>query len=150
MTEKLTTYDHANALADDEEIAFFMADALKTDDAAYIAKALGVVARAKGLLKPSLQRIKMVDIIGIYHQDEGKSMDTARIFQSGRSQAIRLPKEYRFAGTEVKVKHVGNAVLLMPSDQPWGILATALSMFEPGFTLERSQPDEQVRETLLP
>jgi antitoxin VapB len=77
-------------------------------------------------------------------------MDTARIFQSGRSQAIRLPKEYRFAGTEVKVKHVGNAVLLMPADQPWGILPTALSLFEPGFTLERSQPDEQVRDNLLP
>lgn len=150
MTEKLTTYDPATALVDDEEIAFFMADALETGDAAYSAKALGVVARAKGLLKPSLQRIKMVDIIGIYHRDEGKAMDTARIFQSGRSQAIRLPKEYRFAGTEVKVKHIGNAVLLMPSDQPWGILPTALSMFEPGFTLERSQPDEQVRETLLP
>ena len=92
----------------------------------------------------------MVVIIGRYHRDQRKTMDTARIFQSGRSQAIRLPKEYRFAGTEVKVKHVGNAVLLMPSDQPWGILPTALSLFEPGFTLERSQPDEQLRETLLP
>jgi probable addiction module antidote protein len=49
MTEKLTTYDPANALVDDEEIAFFMADALETGDAAYIAKALGVVARAKGM-----------------------------------------------------------------------------------------------------
>lgn len=92
----------------------------------------------------------MVAIIGTYHQDEEKTMDTARIFQSSRSQTIRLPKEYRFAGTEVKVKHIGNAALSMPSDQPWGILPTALSLFEPGFTLERSQPDEQVRETLLP
>lgn len=49
MTEKLTTYDPDNALVDDEEIAFFMADALETGDAAYIAKALGVVARAKGM-----------------------------------------------------------------------------------------------------
>lgn len=47
MTEKLTTYDPATALVDDEEIAFFMADAFETGDAAYIAKALGVVARAK-------------------------------------------------------------------------------------------------------
>jgi antitoxin VapB len=61
-----------------------------------------------------------------------------------------LPKEYRFAGTEVKVKHIANAVLLMPSDQPGGILPTALSLFEPGFTLKRSQPVEQLRETLLP
>src|SRR5690606_30617401 len=37
------------ALVDDEDIAFFMADAFETGDAAYIAKALGVVARAKGM-----------------------------------------------------------------------------------------------------
>lgn len=63
MTEKLTTYDPATALVDGEEIAFFMADALKTSDAAYIAKALGVVARAKGLSKLSLQRIKTVVLL---------------------------------------------------------------------------------------
>ncbi len=49
MTEKLTTYDPASALVDDEEIAFFMADVFETGDAAYIAKALGIVARAKGM-----------------------------------------------------------------------------------------------------
>jgi probable addiction module antidote protein len=49
MAEKLTTYDPASALVNNEEIAFFMADALETGDAAYIAKALGVVARAKGM-----------------------------------------------------------------------------------------------------
>ena len=49
MAEKLTTYDPAAALVDDEEIAFFMADAFETGDVAYIAKALGVVARAKGM-----------------------------------------------------------------------------------------------------
>lgn len=49
MTDKLTTYDPANALVDDEEIAFFMADAFETGDTAYIAKALGIVARAKGM-----------------------------------------------------------------------------------------------------
>lgn len=43
------TYDPAAALMDDEEIAFFMADAFETGDANYIAKALGVVARAKGM-----------------------------------------------------------------------------------------------------
>lgn len=49
MTEQLTSYDPAAALVDDEEMAFFMADAFETGDAAYIAKALGVVARAKGM-----------------------------------------------------------------------------------------------------
>jgi antitoxin VapB len=59
-------------------------------------------------------------------------MDTARLFQSGRSQAVRLPKEYRFAGTEVVVQHFGNGVLLLPLDDPWQTLETALSLFEPG------------------
>ena len=49
MAEKLTNYDPATALVDDDEIAFFMSDALATGDAAFIAKALGVVARAKGM-----------------------------------------------------------------------------------------------------
>jgi len=38
-------------------------------------------------------------------------MVTARLFASGRSQAVRLPKEYRFIGTDVVVKHFGNGVL---------------------------------------
>lgn len=53
MTKQLTTYDPAAALVDQEEIAFFMADAFETGDAAYIAKALGVVARAKGMTEIS-------------------------------------------------------------------------------------------------
>ncbi|ESS60130.1 helix-turn-helix family protein [Enterobacter cloacae S611] len=46
---KLTPYDPAAALVNDEAIAVFMADALETGDAAYIARALGVIARAKGM-----------------------------------------------------------------------------------------------------
>ncbi len=53
MTKQLTTYDPAAALVDQEEIAFFMADAFETGDAAYIAKALGVVARSKGMTEIS-------------------------------------------------------------------------------------------------
>jgi probable addiction module antidote protein len=53
LTEQLIAYDPAAALVDDEEIAAFMADAFETGDAAYIAKALGVVARAKGMTEIS-------------------------------------------------------------------------------------------------
>lgn len=53
MTEKLTTYDSAAALVDDDEIAAFIADAFETGDAAYVAKALGIVARAKGVTEIS-------------------------------------------------------------------------------------------------
>lgn len=47
MTKQLTTYDPAAALTDDLEIAFFLADALETGDASYIAKSLGIVARVR-------------------------------------------------------------------------------------------------------
>jgi antitoxin VapB len=72
-------------------------------------------------------------------------MDIARIFKSGRSQAVRLPKEFRFSGTEVGVRHFGNGVLLLPVDNPWATLEAALSSFEPGFVLTRDQPEQQIR-----
>lgn len=77
-------------------------------------------------------------------------MDTARLFQSGRSQAVRLPKEYRFSGTEVAVKHFGNGVLLLPVDDPWQTLAAGLAAFEPGFEITREQPDQQIRAEINP
>lgn len=77
-------------------------------------------------------------------------MDTARLFQSGRSQAVRLPKEYRFSGAEVVVKHFGNGVLLLPMDEPWQTMKQGLAAFEPGFQLAREQPREQVREEISP
>jgi probable addiction module antidote protein len=55
MAEKLTTYDPAAALVDDEEIAAFMADAFESGDAGYIAHALGIVARAKGMTQIASQ-----------------------------------------------------------------------------------------------
>jgi DNA-binding phage protein len=53
MTEKLIAYDPAAALVDDEEIAFFMADAVEIGDSAYIARARDAVARAKKVVKTS-------------------------------------------------------------------------------------------------
>ena len=77
-------------------------------------------------------------------------MDTAKLFQSGRSQAVRLPKEYRFRGNEVVVKHFGNGVLLLPIDDPWQMLAACLEAFEPGFVLSREQPEQQRRDAINP
>ena len=77
-------------------------------------------------------------------------MDRAKLFQTGRSQAVRLPKAYRFEGQEVIVRQLGNGVLLMPVDDPWTTLEAGLRMFEPGFRIEREQPEEQRREELLP
>jgi probable addiction module antidote protein len=55
MVDKLTEYDPAAALVDDAEIAAFLADALETGDAAFVAKSLGVVARAKGMAEIARQ-----------------------------------------------------------------------------------------------
>ncbi len=77
-------------------------------------------------------------------------MDIARIFQSGRSQAVRLPKEYRFEGTEVAVKHFGNGVLLLPVNDPWQTMEDGLAAFEAGFVLSREQPSAQERDEIKP
>ncbi len=42
---------------------------------------------------------------------------TAKLFKHGRSQAVRLPKEFRLPGTEVRVRHIGRAVLLEPMER---------------------------------
>lgn len=75
-------------------------------------------------------------------------MEHAKIFQSGRSQAIRLPKAFRFQGEEVAIKRLGNGVLLLPIHQPWQMLEEALQEFESGFQLEREAQIDQEREEL--
>jgi antitoxin VapB len=46
---------------------------------------------------------------------------TAKLFMHGRSQAVRLPKEFRLPGKEVRVRRIGQGVLLEPIDQPFDI-----------------------------
>jgi antitoxin VapB len=53
-------------------------------------------------------------------------MKTAKLFLNGNSQAVRLPKEYRFRGDEVVIKRMGNAVVLLPKDDPWKIMSPSL------------------------
>jgi antitoxin VapB len=43
----------------------------------------------------------------------------AKLFQTGRSQAVRLPKEFRFTGTEVRIRRVGTGVVLEPVGKDW-------------------------------
>ena len=73
-------------------------------------------------------------------------MDTAKIIQSGRSQAVPLPKEYRFDGTQVFIKKIGNAVVLMPDQGSWKTLFDSLEQFSEDFMVSREQPEQQVRE----
>ena len=55
MVRKLTTYDPAEDLTSDQAIAIFMAAAFQTNDAGYVAHAMGVVARAKGMARIAAQ-----------------------------------------------------------------------------------------------
>ncbi|MFM7505641.1 MAG: antitoxin [Rubrivivax sp.] len=57
-------------------------------------------------------------------------MDVAKIFMSGRSQAVRLPKEYRFDTTEVYIRRIGNAVMLVPKPVDWKAWFSALASFD--------------------
>jgi len=67
-------------------------------------------------------------------------MDTAKIFLNGRSQAVRLPKEFRFEADEVYVTRLGSAVVLLPKKGSWDIAFTALDGFSDDFMETRDQP----------
>lgn len=76
-------------------------------------------------------------------------MTTAKLFMNGRSQAVRLPREFAFHGSEVYVRRVGRNVLLVPKDDPWSSFEAALDLFtEDVFAEERTQPEPDQRESL--
>ena len=56
-------------------------------------------------------------------------MQTARLFLNGRSQAVRLPKEYQFNGENVYIQRVGDAVILFPVDKEWEVFMHGLNNF---------------------
>ena len=75
-------------------------------------------------------------------------MRTAKLFQNGQSQAVRLPKDFRFEGTEVFAKKTGKVVVLISKDNPWDSLFQSLDHFSEDFMSERNQPKPQKREDL--
>ena len=56
-------------------------------------------------------------------------MMTAKVFENGRSQAVRLPKECRFNTDEVAVNKIGDIVILMPKTDKWNSFMQAIDMF---------------------
>ena len=76
-------------------------------------------------------------------------MKTAKLFKNGQSQAVRLPKEFRFEGSKVYIKRVGNGVLLLPEQNSWQGLFDSLIQFSDDFMESRQQPDLQEREDLF-
>ena len=72
-------------------------------------------------------------------------MKTVKLFRNGRSQCVRLPREFRFEGDHVFLKRVGNGVLILPSKRAWDTLIHSLDQFSDDFLAEREQPAQQRR-----
>ena len=76
-------------------------------------------------------------------------METAKLFVNGQSQAVRLPKEYRFSGNEVYIRKVGNSVMLFPKERAWETFLNGLNSFTDDFFADgRNQGVQTPRETL--
>lgn len=76
-------------------------------------------------------------------------MQTAKLFQNGRSQAVRLPKEYNFDGTDVLIQKVGDSVILFPKNRVWETFLHGLYGFTDDFMENgREQPKMHKRKGL--
>lgn len=76
-------------------------------------------------------------------------MMTAKVFENGRSQAVRLPKECRFDTDEVVVNKIGDIVLLMPKTSRWSSFMQAIDMFSDDFMENEGDGEKkQERENL--
>jgi len=69
-------------------------------------------------------------------------MNTAKIFKNGRSQAVRLPKEYRFNDDEVGINKIGDMVVLYPLASGWDLFTESLDEFSDDFMQGRQQPKD--------
>jgi antitoxin VapB len=67
-------------------------------------------------------------------------MNTAKVFVTGRSQAVRLPKEYRFDTDEVCITRVDDMVILYPRKRGWELLQRGIRHFTEDFMADRGQP----------
>ena len=56
-------------------------------------------------------------------------METAKVFENGRSQAVRLPKKFRFNEVEVVLQKLGKAVILVPKSDVWETFMEGLNSF---------------------
>ncbi|MGA8615017.1 MAG: type II toxin-antitoxin system VapB family antitoxin [Xanthobacteraceae bacterium] len=76
-------------------------------------------------------------------------MPTAKVFWSGRSQAVRLPKEFRFRGEEVRIRRHGNAVILEPLADDWSWLDAIAGQIDDDFVRAvEEQPQQEERPAL--
>jgi antitoxin VapB len=70
-------------------------------------------------------------------------METAKLFWTGRSQAVRLPKEFRFQGKEVRIRKQGKSVILEPVANDWAWLDEITGQLDQDFIDAVLEPVEQ-------
>ena len=93
---KLTKYDPAKALVDDEEIAFFITDALETKDSVYIANALGIVARGKGVYEIAKETGLSADFIcSTLNAHGSQTLETAKLVLNSAKARTALFEQAR-------------------------------------------------------
>jgi len=80
---------------------------------------------------------------------KGVAMETAKIFENGKSQAVRIPKAYRLKGKEAYITKIGDAIVLLPKKNKWDSLILSLDKFTPDFMSERDQPGLEERESVF-
>jgi len=74
-------------------------------------------------------------------------MRSSKVFISGNSQAIRLPKEYQVGEKELYIQKIGNTIILFPKTDPWEAFERSLSLFSDDFLAAgRKQPKMQKRD----
>lgn len=73
-------------------------------------------------------------------------MAIAKLFQNGRSQAVRLPKEFRMQGNEVKISKQGNKIILEPIELSWEQWFESMTQFSDDFMANGREQPEQAQE----
>ena len=76
-------------------------------------------------------------------------MKTAELLQDNQGQSIRLPKGFRFSGTQLFIKKIDNVVMLIPYQESWQSLFDSLEQFSDDFMENREQPEQQFREGIF-
>ena len=70
-----------------------------------------------------------------------------KVFTSGNSQAVRIPKEFHINEAEVAIKKVGTSIILVPKSKPWAHLERSLEEFSADFMASgREEPQLETRE----
>ena len=75
-------------------------------------------------------------------------MLTTKVFKSGNSQAVRIPREYKIEASELFINKIGSTIVIFPKNDPWELFKKSLTDFSDDYFIDgRNQPKMQKRET---